>query len=173
MLRLKEIRYCLIVARGLLKTYLGRYANRPKYWIQKIQKSWNKRVTTGPGHINDSVVHSQTLFMNTTKHTPHKYSTLHSPKLHVLRDYVLGPIFLNPLLYDLSMWPRNERHGLQLITSPTRIVYLWPIYERRTWHALFTFGSIDVPWLWTAVFMFGLIFLARVSHDIVGKGVNP
>ena len=37
---LKEIRYCWIVARGSLKTLA--YHSLPKYWIRKIQKSWNK-----------------------------------------------------------------------------------------------------------------------------------
>ena len=37
---LKKIRYCLIVARGSLKTLA--YHSLPKYWIKKIQKSWNK-----------------------------------------------------------------------------------------------------------------------------------
>ena len=39
-LRLKEIRYCSIVTRGSLKTLA--YHSLPKYWMQKIQKSWNK-----------------------------------------------------------------------------------------------------------------------------------
>ena len=39
-LRLKEIRYCSVVARGSLETLV--YHNLPKYWMQKIQKSWNK-----------------------------------------------------------------------------------------------------------------------------------
>ena len=38
--RLKEIRYFLIVARGLLKTLA--YHSLPEYWMQKIQQSWNK-----------------------------------------------------------------------------------------------------------------------------------
>ena len=40
-LRLKGIRYCsIIVAGGSLKTLA--YHSLPKYWMQKIQKSWNK-----------------------------------------------------------------------------------------------------------------------------------
>ena len=39
-LRLKKIRRCSIVARGLLKSFA--YYSLPKYWMQKIQKSWNK-----------------------------------------------------------------------------------------------------------------------------------
>ena len=39
-LGLKEIRYCSIVARRSLKTLA--YHSLPKYWMQKIQKSWNK-----------------------------------------------------------------------------------------------------------------------------------
>ena len=39
-LRLKELRYCSIVARGSLKTLACH--SLPKHWIQKIKKSWNK-----------------------------------------------------------------------------------------------------------------------------------
>ena len=39
-LRLMEIRYCSIVARGSLKPLA--YHSLPKYLMQKIQKSWNK-----------------------------------------------------------------------------------------------------------------------------------
>ena len=36
----KQIRYCSIVARGSLKTLACH--SLPKYWTQKIQKSWNE-----------------------------------------------------------------------------------------------------------------------------------
>ena len=39
-LRLKEIRYCSIVANGSLKTLA--FHSLPKHRMQKIQKSWNK-----------------------------------------------------------------------------------------------------------------------------------
>ena len=39
-LRFQEIRYCWILARGSLKTLA--YHSLHKYWMQKIQKSWNK-----------------------------------------------------------------------------------------------------------------------------------
>ena len=38
--RLKEIRCCLNVARDSLKTLA--YQSLPKYWMQKMQKSWNR-----------------------------------------------------------------------------------------------------------------------------------
>ena len=56
-LRLKIIRYCLIiVARGSLKTLA--YHSLPKYWMQKIQKLEKKCVTTSPGlpEISFSIV---------------------------------------------------------------------------------------------------------------------
>ena len=46
-LRLKGIWYCLIVARGSLKILACH--SLPKYWMQKIHKSWTKFVTTSPG----------------------------------------------------------------------------------------------------------------------------
>ena len=46
-LRLKEILYCLIVARGSLRTLT--YHSLLKYWMQKIKKFETKCVTTSPG----------------------------------------------------------------------------------------------------------------------------
>ena len=45
-LRLKEIRYCTIVARDSLKILA--YDSLPKYWMQKLQKSSNKMCQLAP-----------------------------------------------------------------------------------------------------------------------------
>ena len=58
--------------------------------------------------------------------------------------------FWNPFPYDLSMWPRIIRNWTLATINHEPDQYCLPccpIYKSQAWQVLFTFGSIDVPWL--------------------------
>ena len=149
MIRLKEIRYCSIVDRGSLRILA--YHSFSKYWMQKIQKSWTKCVTTSPGlpyygsllkeifriHLHQNSHYLKKKVENSWLSVSIKLKTLKVSRFNVCRRWPLQPQRLHKMLSVITgkdglFFKRSLQHPFPFLT---------------TWTYLLRRGAIKIDWL--------------------------